>query len=235
MPLPALRALALVLLYAVAGAVCVDAGEVTGTIHVTRALTRKRVPIVARAYQRGMAPAVASAAGDWTELSRLAVYLDDGKVARTASGATLSLTQKGRRFEPEVAVIRAGNSVEFPNFDPIVHNVFSLSKAKSFDLGYYPKGQTRSVRFDDPGIVSVYCHLHPNMSAAIVVAPGPWVARPDLAGDFAIPDVPEGRYTLVVWHKSAGFFRRRITVERDGAVHADIEIPVRAEPEAAGE
>ena len=91
------------------------------------------------------------------------------------------MEQQNRRFAPDLVVIPAGSSVSFPNFDPIFHNVFSLSKAKSFDLGNYSKGQTRMVTFPKPGIVAVYCHLHPNMAGTIVVTPNQWGVRVDAA------------------------------------------------------
>ena len=105
--------------------------------------------------------------------------------------------------------------------DPIFHNVFSLSHAKSFDLGSYDKGDSRNVTFTKPGVISVYCHLHPNMSATILVAPSRWYARSDREGHFLIRDVPPGQYTVVAWHKAAGIFRQTITIEagKDAAVH----------------
>lgn len=104
--------------------------------------------------------------------------------------------------------------------------MFSLSKAKSFDLGSYDKGTSRTVVFPKPGIVEVFCHLHPNMAATVVVTPNRLYARPDVSGQYQIPDVPPGHYTIVAWHKSAGFFRKQITIEagHDGSV--DFFIPL---------
>ena len=90
-----------------------------------------------------------------------------------------------------------GSTVSFPNNDPVFHNVFSLSNSKSFDLGNYPKGHTRTVTFTKPGIVFVNCHLHPNMSAAILVSPNQWSTKADKAGHFKLQDVPPGKYTVV--------------------------------------
>ncbi|MEZ5351320.1 MAG: hypothetical protein R2762_01685 [Bryobacteraceae bacterium] len=204
--------------------------EIYGRIHITRRLTRKRVSISNAAYQRGMAVDQNPGQGDDAEMARVAIFLEGGSTVLPLSpfpAAPVKLEQKGRRFEPEVALIPAGASVTFPNLDPIVHNVFSLSKPKSFDLGYYRQGQSRSVRFDRPGIVSVYCHLHPNMSAAVVVAPGPWLVQPDLSGAFRLTGIDPGKYTLVIWHKSAGFFRRGVAIEPGSRLIADVEIPIR--------
>jgi hypothetical protein len=131
---------------------------------------------------------------------------------------------------PDLVVVPAGSTVSFPNMDPIFHNIYSLSKAKSFDLGSYDKGESRNVTFPKAGIVDVYCHLHPNMAATIVVTPNRWYARPDAAGRYSIPDVPPGQYTLVAWHKSAGFFRKTIVVDKDHDSVADFFIPLDAEP-----
>ena len=90
-----------------------------------------------------------------------------------------------------------GSSVSFANLDPIFHNVFSFSKAKSFDLGNYPKDQTRIGTFSKAGIVLVDCHLHPNMSAVIVVTPNRWGTKADPSGRFVLPGVPPGTYTVV--------------------------------------
>jgi hypothetical protein len=110
--------------------------------------------------------------------------------------------------------------------DPIFHNIYSLSKPKSFDLGNYDKGQTRKVTFSKPGIVDIYCHLHPNMQATVVVTPNRWFARPNRSGQYRIPDVPPGQYTLVAWHKAAGFFRKTIVVESTHDTTADFFIPL---------
>ena len=98
------------------------------------------------------------------ERSRVVIYIE-GTGSPADHPITETITQTGRRFSPELVVIPAGSSVSFPNMDPIFHNVFSLSKAKSFDLGNYSKGETRVVSFSKPGIVYVDCHLHPNMAA----------------------------------------------------------------------
>ncbi len=94
------------------------------------------------------------------------------------------LDQRDTRFDPEIVIVPTGSTVEFPNWDPIFHNVFSLSKTQPFDLGFYPKGQSRTVKFNHPGIVQVYCHIHANMYAAIIVTSSPWYAKPSADGCF---------------------------------------------------
>jgi hypothetical protein len=124
-------------------------------------------------------------------------------------------------------VIGAGSAVSFPNFDPIFHNVFSLSKPKTFDLGNYPRGQTRMVTFPKPGIVSVYCHLHPNMAGTVVVTPNQWAARVDASGQFVLADVPPGKYSVVAWHKTGGTFRKtiQVTAGQDSEINFFVPLP----------
>jgi hypothetical protein len=127
---------------------------------------------------------------------------------------------------PDLVVVPIGSAVSFPNLDPIFHNIYSLSKAKTFDLGSYDKGETRKVVFPKPGIVEIYCHLHPNMAATVVVTPNRWYAKPDAKGEYRIPDVPPGKYTVVAWHKAAGFFRKSIVIESGQNGVADFFIPI---------
>ena len=136
-----------------------------------------------------------------------------------------AIEQRDRRFVPDLVVIAAGSAVSFPNFDPIFHNVFSLSKAKSFDLGNYPQGQSRLVTFPAPGVVAVYCHLHSNMAATIVVVPNRWATQADGKGGFALKDVPAGTYKVVAWHKTAGIFRKTVTIGEKNDAEMSFTLP----------
>lgn len=199
------------------------AGDVVGQLEITRTLTPLRV--VLPVYDvRGVMPQ-RQASEPLNEWARVAVYLEDAPDARPES-VSATLDQRGERFEPELVVVPAGSTVSFPNSDPIFHNVFSLSGAREFDLGFYPAGETRTVRFDEPGVVQVYCHIHPEMNAAIVVAPNRWYTRPDDSGRFSLSGVPGGTYTLVVWHRTAGFFRQQVVVPSMGKVEVSLEIPL---------
>ena len=106
---------------------------------------------------------------------------------------------KGKRFSPEVLPIVRGDSVDFFNDDDIFHNVFSLSRTQPFDLGVYPKGSSRMVRFDRTGLVRIYCNLHPNMVGNILILNNPYYAVTDPNGSYTISDVPDGQYRLRVW------------------------------------
>jgi plastocyanin len=224
---------------AVALVVCVQAASIQGTVVIKKRLTKRRVTAQLPMYERGTAVELgADQEGDplALERSRVAVYLE-GRFPAEASAVpagekprddkpVMKMEQTNRRFSPETLVIQAGDKVSFPNNDPIFHNVFSLSGPKTFDLGNYPKGDTRIVAFPEPGIVYVNCHLHPNMTAAIVVAPNKWNARVDRDGQFELRDVPPGKYTIVAWHKAAGFFRHTIEVAAGRDERVEFLIPI---------
>jgi plastocyanin len=202
------------------------AADIQGSIVIKRRLTKRRVTAPVSAYERGVTVELGSAPErDFLafERSRVAVYLE-GQYQNQP--VTAILEQKNRQFVTDTLVVPAGSTVSFPNRDPIFHNVFSLSKPKTFDLGNYPKDQTRTVNFPKPGIVFVNCHLHPNMTAAIVVAPNQWCTRADGAGRFTLRDVPPGAYTVVAWHRAAGFFRQAVKVARDHASAVEFIIPL---------
>ena len=113
---------------------------------------------------------------------------------------TVVLDQKNENFVPHILAITTGTSVEFLNSDRTYHNVFSLSKANSFDLGRYPPGRAKSVRFDHPGIVRVFCEIHSHMNAFILVFAHRHFAVTGAQGEYHIEGVPPGTYTVSVWH-----------------------------------
>jgi hypothetical protein len=127
------------------------------------------------------------------------------------------MDQRNETFVPHVLAIVAGTTVDFPNSDRIYHNVFSLSRAKSFDLGRYATGKSKSVRFDRPGIVRVFCEIHSHMSAFILVFAHRYFAVTDDEGRFRIDNVPPGAYTLVAWNESVPQTARRVVVPDGGA------------------
>jgi plastocyanin len=206
--------------------------SIEGTVVVTKTLTKRRVTASLPLYQRGPAvPLIADLHDDPLsfERERVVVYLE-GKIAAPPVQATME--QENRRFLQDTLVISAGSRVSFPNRDPVFHNVFSLSKAKNFDLGNYPKGDTRVVTFNQPGVIYVNCHLHPNMAATIVVTPNQWNARVDRDGHFALRDVPPGDYVAVAWHKAAGFFRKQIEVLPGRGASIEFLVPVDGDRES---
>jgi plastocyanin len=112
------------------------------------------------------------------------------------------LVQKNKSFQPSLLVIPVGGKVEFPNHDPFFHNVFSLFEGKRFDLGLYESGTTRFVQFDKPGVSFIFCNIHAQMSAVVIVLATPYYAISDARGEVSIPHVPPGRYQMQVFHSS---------------------------------
>jgi len=141
----------------------------------------------------------------------------------------VQMIQKDKRFTPHILVISAGTSVDFPNLDPIFHNAFSNFEGQIFDIGLYPPGSSRSVRFDRPGIVRVFCNIHPSMSAIIVVVDSPYFTTTDEDGNFSIPNVQPGAYELHFFHERAtpetlDRLVQRISVEQPMADLGNINI-----------
>ncbi len=135
------------------------------------------------------------------------------------------ISQKGRRFAPRVLPVIVGTEVEFPNDDTIFHNVFSLSKTAPFDLGVYEPGQTASVRMQRPGLVKVYCNIHPEMAASIVVLDNPWHGLTDRSGRFVLCGIPDGEYVLRAWNDmGAESLPRTVRVRGGGAFEADVAL-----------
>jgi hypothetical protein len=125
-----------------------------------------------------------------------------------------------------VLAIARGTTVDFPNDDPIFHNVFSLSSAATFDLRRYPQGESRSQQFTKAGLVKVYCHIHSHMSATILVLDHPYFTIPQADGTFDLPAVPTGEYTVVAWHERVGERRAAVRVERGKAATVELSLPV---------
>ncbi|HTT63925.1 MAG TPA: carboxypeptidase regulatory-like domain-containing protein [Bryobacteraceae bacterium] len=113
------------------------------------------------------------------------------------------MVQKNKHFNPHVLAIPVGATVDFPNEDPIFHNVFSNYSGQIFDLSLYRPYTSRDVVFTRPGIVRVFCNIHPTMSAVIAVLDTPWFAVSKASGEFAIRDVPPGNYRLHIFHERA--------------------------------
>lgn len=207
------------------------AGDVVGHALITKRLTKKALsPIVYNL--RGALPSPASApdSGRTSEFDRLVIILEGGD-APPKSPETVVINQRNMRFDPDMVIVPVGSTVQFPNSDPIFHNIFSLSKTQPFDLGFYSEGQSRTVKFNHSGIVQVYCHIHANMHAAIVVTSSPWYARPAADGSFGWTNVPAGRYRLTAWHKIAGLFKTEINVPASGKIEATIRIPIDVDKE----
>ncbi|MDX2093212.1 MAG: hypothetical protein SFX73_35540 [Kofleriaceae bacterium] len=135
--------------------------------------------------------------------------------------AITTIEQKGRKFIPELVAVTAGDSVSFPNGDKFLHNVFSPSNARKFDLGSFKRGETKTKEFPTTGVVDVYCNIHPEMAATIVVVPNRAHTRTKADGSFSVPDVPPGTWTVFAYTRRASK-----PVSAKGTVTAGADAPV---------
>jgi plastocyanin len=143
------------------------------------------------------------AGADLAAAGPIVVYLEgvDGAVPFDPPKRKLEIHQKDAAFSPSFLVISAGETVRMPNDDVIFHNVFSYSTPNDFDLGLYPRGDSRSKTFQYPGVVRFYCSIHESMNGTIFVAPTLWHTIAAADGSFVLKDVPPGRYRLRTWNR----------------------------------
>ena len=159
------------------------------------------------------------------DLGAAVLYLEGTGPA--AAPDTLDVVINDKVYVPRVLVAPAGSTVRFPNHDPFNHNVFSVSEPNPFDLGLYGRGETRAQVFARPGLVRVYCNVHPRMVAYLVLMANRFYAQPGSDGTFAIDGVPPGRYRLHVWHERiAAEIVKEITVPAAGV--SDLQISLNA-------
>jgi plastocyanin len=199
-----------------------DTGSITGHVRLTPRIKGRALP--STAY-----PTRAVGAHDPSalpEIKNVVVYLKDVVFHGVLPTAKAELRQEHETFIPHVLAITKGSTIDFPNDDPIFHNVFSLSSAATFDLRRYPRGQSRAQTFPKAGIVKVYCNIHSHMSATILVMDNPYFTIPALDGGFELKNVPAGEYTLVGWHERVGERRSRVRVERGKATTIELSLPV---------
>jgi plastocyanin len=183
------------------------------------------------------APAARPAVADLTaspappiDRRRVVVYLEAAprQAFSELQPGRARMDQRGQQFVPHVLAVTAGTTVEFPNNDKTFHNVFSLSRVRTFDLGRFAPGRTGSVRFNRPGIVPIFCDIHAHMSSYVLVFGHPFFAVSDENGRYSIEDVPAGDYSLAVWSELGGTPPRRVSV-RDGAI-AEANFQITREP-----
>lgn len=198
----------------------------TGTIH---GRVDVRIAVPGTDHRPDVASLSAAANQNPIDRRRSVVYLETAP--RGAFDAReephAEMDQRNETFIPHVLAIVAGTWVDFPNDDSTYHNVFSLSKTKQFDLGRYATGKSKSVRFDRPGIVRVFCDIHSHMSAFILVFAHRYFTVTDDDGRYHLDNVPPGNYTLLVWNETIkGDPPRRAVAIGDsgGAVDADFTI-----------
>jgi plastocyanin len=152
-----------------------------------------------------------------------------------ARQALYRLVQKDKMFTPHLLVVPTGSQVEFPNQDPFFHNVFSLFNGKRFDLGLYESGTSRSVRFDREGVSYIFCNIHPEMGAIVLVLSTPYYGISDENGVVVLHNVPPGSYRLNVWSENGqlanpSVSQRIVQVSTDAIHLGDITLQAAADP-----
>jgi len=197
-----------------------ETSTVQGHVEIGIPITARR-PTSAYAARSVPRPTLAPT----SERRNVVIYLRDAHPQGVAP-MRVSIRQRGETFIPRVVAVTVGSEVDFPNDDPFYHNVFSLSRAKSFNLGRYPRGDTRRVRFDRPGIVKVFCEIHSHMSATVMVLDHPWFAMPDESGRFVLDGVPPGDRQITAWHERLGDTTVTLRAEAGRAVTTDFVLPV---------
>ncbi len=195
-------------------------GAVRGRVEIGIPIATRR-PTSAYPTRSVPAPTLAPA----SELRHVVVYLKDAP-PRPVTPTKVEIHQRNENFIPRVVAVTIGSEVSFPNDDPFYHNVFSLSRPRNFNLGRYPRGHTRSVLFEQPGIVKVFCDIHSHMSATVMVFNHPWFAVPAEDGRFELPAVPAGDRDITAWHERLGDTTQRVRVDAGRVAEADFVLPV---------
>jgi plastocyanin len=202
------------------GALCAGAdGTIKGTVEIRRSQSVTE----ARPASAGLGAGPRRP----LEFRPAVVYLEKAPSGafELPDGGRAAMDQRDQTFVPHVLAITVGTTVDFPNSDLTFHNVFSLSKTRAFDLGRYSRGRSKSIRFDRPGVVQVFCDIHSHMSAYILVFAHRYFAVTDQAGSFALTGVPPGTFVLAVWHEGEVRESRSVTIpDAGGTVEAAFTI-----------
>jgi plastocyanin len=208
------------------GGSALDVGSISGRVKLTSRV--RGVPLPSNAYQSRSVHR--HDAGSTPEIKNVVVFLKNAAYRGALPAGHGVIEQQDEAFTPRVLAVTRGSTVDFPNSDPYFHNVFSLSSAAEFNLGRYPQGKSKSRTFTRAGLVKVYCQIHSHMSATIMVLDHPYFTTPDLDGSFTLPQVPEGRYTIVGWHERVGEQTSTIQIEAGGTASVELSLPLNDAP-----
>jgi plastocyanin len=192
-------------------------GRVTITVPVS-----KPPPSAAYGARRVEKPVADSG----NELTNVVVFLQDAPKLPSVPATRARIVQENETFVPRVVAITRGSTVDFPNADPFFHDVFSLSRSGSFDLGSYPRGQTKSQQFRRAGLIKVYCHIHSHMNASIMVFDHTFFTIPKADGTFTIDDVPPGTYKVSAWHERIGENTQSVRIDPGRPAEIQFGLPI---------
>ncbi len=209
---------ALVVLAALASVAHADpAGRVIGTVKITESDGKPSIGSDAIVYVVGSPASAAPRA--------------PGPEVKLKVKPKVKIEQKGRKFAPDLVAITVGDTVSFPNVDSFLHNVFSQSGTRKFDLGSFKKGDTKDKEFPTRGVVDVYCNIHPEMAATILVLPNRFHTRTGADGTFTLDGVPPGEWTLFAYtRRAARPVSAKITVKAGADTTVEIGLQRGAEP-----
>ena len=189
------------------------------TTHSSAGTIKGRVKILTKNSKSGL----------WVQTNtnqNAVVYITGIKSSKKRKKKPQKINQKGKSFQPRVLAITAGDSVTFPNLDDVFHNVWSLSRSKSFDLGTYKSPKSESVTFDKPGLVKVFCNIHPEMIASILVLKNNYFKVTKKSGKFNFKKVPNGTYKIRIWVEGSKPVSQSITVSNQPIEDLEFEAKI---------
>lgn len=172
------------------------------------------IPVAGRVKVTGRAPG--------TTLPTI-VYAEPLSGNSRPQAGKFTFRQVKKAFQPRVLAIPTGSTVQFPNDDPVFHNVFSLNPPEQFDLGLYREGESKSQTFKEPGVYRVFCNIHPQMAGVILVVPTSYIVEADAGGAYRL-DLPAGRYRVTAWSERSQPVSAEVTVSAGAATLPDLTL-----------
>ncbi|MDX1646275.1 MAG: carboxypeptidase regulatory-like domain-containing protein [Longimicrobiales bacterium] len=212
---PGLLVLSAAMLGVPGGSASAQAGSVEGTVALEPPPPPRRT---ADRY------AGAAAAPERVQRVPAVVYVVGAVQSSEPRPSAARMVQQDTAFTPPAVVVPVGGTVEFPNADPFFHNVFSYSSARRFDLGRYPQGESKSVTFDEPGVVGVFCEVHDKMRGVIIVTRNPFHAVVGDDGSFRIDGLPPGEHELAFWSADHRPVQRTVVVDPGRTTRVEVEL-----------
>lgn len=176
---------------------CVFAGKLHGTISATEEIKESQAATVV-----------------WVEGLK-----DDESKTQSPT-----ISQSGLQFLPRVLAVSVGQTIQFPNEDDVSHNVFSLSEAKKFKLGIYPKGESRDVTFEKVGVIDLFCSIHRHMHAVIVVTPSSHYSQTEIGKRYEIENIPSGKHTLKIWNSKLKVITKEFEMPANGSLELNLSL-----------